>query len=178
MDRTAITRNLQQELGRSSLVLMNLRLARNELERSNSEDPPRRRVRCTFNMSNLKRPPIGGVWEVRKGGNHSEKISVANGPRATLQGDVNITLSHSQVVAVPEWYRYRIVAGVVTSSSPVPLKTHRVGQRCTLNLSRAQTSSRWCGVVVRRGGGQFRCHPRHLTIVQNDVVRHPKSSCS
>ncbi|GFX95566.1 hypothetical protein TNCV_4825811 [Trichonephila clavipes] len=37
-------------------------------------------------------------------------------------------------------------------SSPVPLKTRRVGQRCTLNLSRAETSSRWCGVVVRRGG--------------------------
>ncbi|GFX71064.1 uncharacterized protein TNCV_3648291 [Trichonephila clavipes] len=30
--------------------------------------------------------------------------------------------------------------------------TSRVGQRCTLNLSRAETSSRWCGVVVRRGG--------------------------
>ncbi|GFT56304.1 hypothetical protein TNCV_2468131 [Trichonephila clavipes] len=27
----------------------------------------------------------------------------------------------------------------------------RVGQRCTLNLSRAETSSRRCGVVVRRG---------------------------
>ncbi|GFX85901.1 hypothetical protein TNCV_2473031 [Trichonephila clavipes] len=39
-----------------------------------------------------------------------------------------------------------------TSLSPVPLKTHRVGQRCTLNLSRAETSSRWCGVVARRGG--------------------------
>ncbi|GFU78022.1 hypothetical protein TNCV_4855001 [Trichonephila clavipes] len=34
----------------------------------------------------------------------------------------------------------------VMSSSRVPLKTHRVGQRCTLNLSRAETSSRWCGV--------------------------------
>ncbi|GFU62084.1 uncharacterized protein TNCV_4893021 [Trichonephila clavipes] len=34
----------------------------------------------------------------------------------------------------------------------VPLKTRRVGQRCTLNLSRAETSSHWCGVVVRRGG--------------------------
>ncbi|GFX42868.1 uncharacterized protein TNCV_5072321 [Trichonephila clavipes] len=41
---------------------------------------------------------------------------------------------------------------LVTSSSRVPLKTRRVGKRCTLNLSRAQTSSRWCGVVVRRGG--------------------------
>ncbi|GFW31311.1 hypothetical protein TNCV_2578921 [Trichonephila clavipes] len=33
----------------------------------------------------------------------------------------------------------------VMSLSPVPLKTHRVGQLCTLNLSRAETSSRWCG---------------------------------
>ncbi|GFW13577.1 hypothetical protein TNCV_1210431 [Trichonephila clavipes] len=40
----------------------------------------------------------------------------------------------------------------VMNSSPVLLKTHRVAQRCTLNLSRAETSSRWCGVVVRRGG--------------------------
>ncbi|GFX79668.1 uncharacterized protein TNCV_2745871 [Trichonephila clavipes] len=37
----------------------------------------------------------------------------------------------------------------VMSSSPVSLKTHRIGQRCTLNLSRAETSSRWCGVIVR-----------------------------
>ncbi|GFT60609.1 uncharacterized protein TNCV_1966851 [Trichonephila clavipes] len=56
------------------------------------------------------------------------------------------------VAAVAEWYRYRTVACFVTGSSPVPLKTRRIGQRCTLNLSRAETSSRWCGVVVRRGG--------------------------
>ncbi|GFW31705.1 uncharacterized protein TNCV_3099301 [Trichonephila clavipes] len=78
------------------------------------------------------------------------------------------------VVAVAEWYRYRIVACLVTSSSPVPLKTRRVGQRCTLNLSRAETSSRWCGVVVRRGRCQLRCRPRHLTMVQNYVVRRQK----
>ncbi|GFT41138.1 uncharacterized protein TNCV_5034251 [Trichonephila clavipes] len=48
--------------------------------------------------------------------------------------------------------RYRTVACFVTGSSPAPLKTRRVGQRCTLNLSRAETSSRWRGVVVRRGG--------------------------
>ncbi|GFT59034.1 uncharacterized protein TNCV_186291 [Trichonephila clavipes] len=77
----------------------------------------------------------------------------------------NFTQSHSRVfdhdqhsspthvAAVAEWYRYRTVACFVTGSSPVPLKTRRVGQRCTLNLSRAETSSRWCGVVVRRGGG-------------------------
>ncbi|GFY04026.1 uncharacterized protein TNCV_1198041 [Trichonephila clavipes] len=74
--------------------------------------------------------------------------------------------------------QYKNVAGFVTSSSPVPLKTRRVGQRCTLNLSRAETSSRWCGVVVRRGGCQLRCHPRHLTMVQNYVVRRQKPSCS
>ncbi|GFT01028.1 uncharacterized protein TNCV_4054301 [Trichonephila clavipes] len=61
------------------------------------------------------------------------------------------------VAAVAEWYRYRTVACFVTGSNPVPLKTRRVGQRCTLNLSRAETSSRWCGVVVRRGGCQLRC---------------------
>ncbi|GFX36526.1 uncharacterized protein TNCV_2031071 [Trichonephila clavipes] len=82
------------------------------------------------------------------------------------------------VAAVAEWYRHRIVAGFVTSSSPVPLKTRRVGQRCTLNLSRAETSSRWCGVVVRRGWCQLRCRPRHLTMVQNYVVRRQKPSCS
>ncbi|GFX32705.1 uncharacterized protein TNCV_888431 [Trichonephila clavipes] len=60
-------------------------------------------------------------------------------------------LRNRRVAAVAEWYRYRIVACLVTSSSPVPLKTRRVGQLCTLNLSRAETSSRWCGVVVRRG---------------------------
>ncbi|GFW16850.1 uncharacterized protein TNCV_2759781 [Trichonephila clavipes] len=54
--------------------------------------------------------------------------------------------------AVTEWYRYRIVACLVTSSSPVPLKIRRVGQRCTLNLSRAEMSSHWCSVVIRRGG--------------------------
>ncbi|GFT34862.1 uncharacterized protein TNCV_3878761 [Trichonephila clavipes] len=68
----------------------------------------------------------------------------------------------------------------VMSSSPVPLKTLRVRQQCTLNLSRVEMSSRWCGVVVRRGRCQLRCRPRHLTMVQNYVVRHhvKKPSCS
>ncbi|GFV68918.1 hypothetical protein TNCV_1985821 [Trichonephila clavipes] len=39
------------------------------------------------------------------------------------------------------------------SSSLVPLKTRRVGARCTLNLSRTQTSSRWYGVVIREERG-------------------------
>ncbi|GFW84296.1 uncharacterized protein TNCV_1131651 [Trichonephila clavipes] len=52
---------------------------------------------------------------------------------------------------VSEFDRGR-VACLVMSSSPIPLKTRRVGQRCTLNLSIAETSSHWCGVAVRRGG--------------------------
>ncbi|GFU85019.1 hypothetical protein TNCV_1552831 [Trichonephila clavipes] len=35
----------------------------------------------------------------------------------------------------------------------------------------AQTSSRWSGVEVRRGGFQLRCHPRHLIMAQNYEVR-------
>ncbi|GFT73527.1 uncharacterized protein TNCV_4021351 [Trichonephila clavipes] len=66
----------------------------------------------------------------------------------------------------------------VMSSSPVPLKIRRVGQRCMLNLSRAETSTRWCGVVVRRGGCQLRCRPRHMTMAQNYVVRLQKPSCT
>ncbi|GFV01938.1 hypothetical protein TNCV_4978891 [Trichonephila clavipes] len=53
------------------------------------------------------------------------------------------------VATVAEWSG-RIVAGLVTS--PVTLKTRRAEKLCTLNLSRAQSSSRWCGVVVRRRG--------------------------
>ncbi|GFT41775.1 uncharacterized protein TNCV_4708291 [Trichonephila clavipes] len=66
----------------------------------------------------------------------------------------------------------------IMSSSPVPLKTHRVGERCALNPSRVQTSSRWCGVVVRRVECPLRCRPRHLTMVHNNVVRRQKPSCS
>ncbi|GFY24264.1 uncharacterized protein TNCV_1013131 [Trichonephila clavipes] len=60
----------------------------------------------------------------------------------------------------------------VMSSSPVPLKIHRVWERSTLNLSRAQTSSNVCGVVVRKG------LPHLLTMVQNYEVRHQKPSFS
>ncbi|GFU67060.1 uncharacterized protein TNCV_4969091 [Trichonephila clavipes] len=103
-------------------------------------------------------------------------------PKPDFEGGPNVlryaTSWTPPVAAVAEWYRYRTVACFVTGSSPVSLKTRRVGQRCTLNLSRAETSSRWCGVVVRRGGCQLRCRPRHLTMVQNYVVRRQKPSCS
>ncbi|GFW91181.1 uncharacterized protein TNCV_3301571 [Trichonephila clavipes] len=87
---------------------------------------------------------------------------------STLQRDDN-------VAAVAEWYGYRTVACLVTSSSPVPLKTRRVGQRCTLNLSRAETSSRWCGVVVRRGECQlslpkFEGPYRVLEVRKNNLI--------
>ncbi|GFX98552.1 uncharacterized protein TNCV_1501301 [Trichonephila clavipes] len=63
-----------------------------------------------------------------------------------------VKLKFMNVAAVAEESRCRIVAGLVTNSNPVPLKTLRVGERSMLHLSRAQTSSRWCGVVVRREG--------------------------
>ncbi|GFU30130.1 uncharacterized protein TNCV_1925401 [Trichonephila clavipes] len=53
---------------------------------------------------------------------------------------------------------YLLITKGVTSSSPVPLKTRRVWGRCTLNLSRVQTSSCWSGVVVKRG--QLKYRPR------------------
>ncbi|GFW68036.1 uncharacterized protein TNCV_1617971 [Trichonephila clavipes] len=77
----------------------------------------------------------------------------------------------SPMVKVSDHGRY------VMNLSPVSLKIRRVGQRCTLNLSRAETSSRWGGVVVWRGF-QFRCRSRHLTRAHNDVVRRQKPSCS
>ncbi|GFU34879.1 hypothetical protein TNCV_2991981 [Trichonephila clavipes] len=58
---------------------------------------------------------------------------------------------------------YLLIIKGVTRSSPVPLKTCRVGERCTLNLSRAQTSSCWSGVVIKTG--QLKYRPRHLTMV-------------
>ncbi|GFY13096.1 hypothetical protein TNCV_666581 [Trichonephila clavipes] len=52
----------------------------------------------------------------------------------------------------------------------------RVGERCPLNQSRAQTSYRWWGVEVRRGGCQLRCRPRHLTMAQNYEFRRQAPS--
>ncbi|GFY14953.1 uncharacterized protein TNCV_235031 [Trichonephila clavipes] len=67
------------------------------------------------------------------------RTCVLSSPMDSIKG--HASLSHF-VGVVAEWYRYRTVACLVTSSSPVPLKTRRVGQRWTLNLSRAETSSR------------------------------------
>ncbi|GFS53760.1 uncharacterized protein TNCV_731501 [Trichonephila clavipes] len=126
---------------------------------------------------------FGGVlrYKYEKGG-----LSTLDSPHPLKNSCVRhwkLLQARVRAAAVAEWYRYRNVACLVTSSSPVPLNTRRVGQRCTLNLSRAETSSRWCGVVVRRGvcgSGvvcrwcQLRCRPRHSTMVQNDVAKSPR----
>ncbi|GFU89247.1 uncharacterized protein TNCV_2549681 [Trichonephila clavipes] len=94
----------------------------------------------------LKRLPVGvEIW--RRGCQLR-----CRPPLLTMVRNYEVRCQTPSVAAVAEWYRYRTMACFVTGSSPVPLKTRRVGQRCTLNLSRAETSSRWCGVVVRRGG--------------------------
>ncbi|GFU53167.1 truncated putative DD41D transposase [Trichonephila clavipes] len=82
------------------------------------------------------------------------------------------------VAAVAEWYRYRTVACFVTGSSPVPLKTHRVGQRCTLNLSRAETSSRSCQVIYSQFGlainqNDHQARHRFVEWVQNEIAVVP-----
>ncbi|GFX74825.1 uncharacterized protein TNCV_636521 [Trichonephila clavipes] len=64
---------------------------------------------------------------------------------------------------------YLLITKGVASSSPVPLKTRHVGEGCTLNLSRAQTSSCWSDEVVKRD--QLKYRPCHLTMVQNYEVR-------
>ncbi|GFW00984.1 transposable element Tc3 transposase [Trichonephila clavipes] len=74
------------------------------------------------------------------------------------------------VAAVAEWYRYRIVACLVTSSIPVPLKTRRVGQRCTLNLSRAETSSR-CPRVAEQ------CDVNIKSIKSNQSIQQDGATC-
>ncbi|GFV68962.1 hypothetical protein TNCV_3988791 [Trichonephila clavipes] len=56
----------------------------------------------------------------------------------------------------------------VTSSSPVPLTTHRVGVQCALNLLKPTRS--FVGVMWKLGEDrcQLRFCPLHLSIVQND----------
>ncbi|GFV92599.1 hypothetical protein TNCV_1374501 [Trichonephila clavipes] len=72
-----------------------------------------------------------------------EDLSNSGGKRLDWAGFREDGSELEDVATVAEWYRYRIEACLVTSSSPVPQKTRRVGQRCTLNLSKAETSSRW-----------------------------------
>ncbi|GFX80713.1 hypothetical protein TNCV_758201 [Trichonephila clavipes] len=52
----------------------------------------------------------------------------------------------------------------ITRSCPGLVKSRRVGERCTLNLWRAQTSS-------------FRCGPHHLTMVQNYELPRVAGKC-
>ncbi|GFU25466.1 uncharacterized protein TNCV_3620811 [Trichonephila clavipes] len=71
--------------------------------------------------------------------------------------EIELFQEQEGLFATDLWPGYQVVkvsnhGWHVSSSSPVPQKTRRVGQRCTLNLSRAEMSSRCCGVVVRRGG--------------------------
>ncbi|GFX12466.1 hypothetical protein TNCV_1697411 [Trichonephila clavipes] len=56
-----------------------------------------------------------------------------NDPELFSRSDLNdlvrdLGLPKDTETAVAEWYRHRTVACLVTSSSPVPLKTRRVGQ--------------------------------------------------
>ncbi|GFY07308.1 hypothetical protein TNCV_5084951 [Trichonephila clavipes] len=64
---------------------------------------------------------------------------------------------------------------LVMSSSPVPLKTRCVGQRCTLNLSRAQTSSRWLREWTQNACGQ---HAQLKTTIKGGAIEDIRCKCT
>ncbi|GFY25503.1 uncharacterized protein TNCV_2486231 [Trichonephila clavipes] len=64
----------------------------------------------------------------------------------------------------------------VTSSSPVPLKTRRVGQRFMLNLSRAETSSRWCSAVIVVSERYWEVG-EWGTCFQRSCLQNPRDAC-
>ncbi|GFV62957.1 DDE_3 domain-containing protein [Trichonephila clavipes] len=72
---------------------------------------------------NVRRAPLGGVAIIPMEHEHIKKSKKGCG---------------SPVVKVLAHGRH------VMSSSPIPLRVRRVGERCTLHLSRTQTSSSWC----------------------------------
>ncbi|GFX22600.1 hypothetical protein TNCV_2993351 [Trichonephila clavipes] len=45
-----------------------------------------------------------------------------------------------------------------------------------IHVKSVESSIRWYGVEARREGYHLRCHPCHLTVVQNDEVRRQKHS--
>ncbi|GFU83973.1 uncharacterized protein TNCV_560991 [Trichonephila clavipes] len=157
-----------------------------EFEPSTAENPPCRGATHIKSVERSNVLPL--VWQLGEGGASSGKKTTEQILRnfhsfpPHFATELSLTpikiFQNNSVAAAAEWTRYRTVAGLVTRSSPVPLKAGRVGERCTLNPLRAQASSRWSGGVVRREGCQLRCRPRHLTMVQNDEVRRQKPSCS
>ncbi|GFT79227.1 uncharacterized protein TNCV_2766531 [Trichonephila clavipes] len=68
---------------------------------------------------------------------------------------------------------YLLITKGLTSSSPVPLKNRRVWGKCTLNLLRAQTSSYWSGVVVKRGQLKYRTR-QPLFKITRSVSKSPR----
>ncbi|GBM48342.1 hypothetical protein AVEN_37800-1 [Araneus ventricosus] len=64
--------------------------------------------------------------------------------------------------------RGRRVAGPKPDSTEDPPCMGPVARQI---IRSGQTSSRWCGWLVWRGGCQLRHRPRHLTAVQNYEVR-------
>ncbi|GFW19886.1 hypothetical protein TNCV_3561891 [Trichonephila clavipes] len=142
-------------------------------ESSTCEYQPCRGGRCTLNLSRLKCPPIVLMWKLIEGaignsGRGSLVVKVTNSWLACQEfesstAEDQMELMHVKYVEGQTFSRLCGVEGCgspvvkvsdhgrhVMSSSPVPIKTRRVGQRCTLNLSRVETSSH--GVTVRRGG--------------------------
>ncbi|GFX75696.1 uncharacterized protein TNCV_3575211 [Trichonephila clavipes] len=94
-----------------------------------------------------------GVQGVTQGGHHNKLHQLKYEAISIPQGSVHLVKKTQKRKSST---CYLFITKGVTSWSPVPLKTRRVGKRCTLNLSRAQTFSCWSDVVVQRGQLKYR----------------------
>ncbi|GFX73496.1 hypothetical protein TNCV_3403071 [Trichonephila clavipes] len=128
--------------------------------------------RTFVDISHNFEPWSSAIDETRSGNPLSSLPHYTNGKRRRGRIAAEVIIPPDLVTLSPNFHIIPKEKGV-TSSNPVPLKTRRVGERCTLNLLRAQMSSCWSGVVVKRG--QLKYRPRHLTMAQNYEVRLQKA---
>ncbi|GFT18313.1 transposable element Tcb2 transposase [Trichonephila clavipes] len=90
--------------------------------------------------------PIEDVWDMLR-----RLISASSHPTCSVT-ELKRALQEAWNRLSPQLIHH-LIASMAFSGN-----LNRVGQRCTLNLSRAETSSRWCGVVVKGGASSGVVH--------------------
>ncbi|GFX87017.1 hypothetical protein TNCV_2636571 [Trichonephila clavipes] len=65
----------------------------------------------------------------------------------------------------------------IISSSPVPLKTSRVGERGTLNMSRAEMSSRWKDILLGDLRSGFNLKMMPINVAQKRNGKNIPTNC-
>ncbi|GFW19092.1 hypothetical protein TNCV_254221 [Trichonephila clavipes] len=78
----------------------------------------------SFDRAEEECPRVAELIAIEKGLNYVDNLAEPVFKSISILTDSHSSVQHF-VAAVAEWYRHRIVAGFVTSSSPVPLKTRR-----------------------------------------------------